>query len=246
MDKNHVLSVINLLQTTSPSYLLMVSLDIARKQLALFGKKQVEKIIEMSNYARNEINAMKDYYAFSKEKANQPGFYDFDLTKLSIHTYQAGFSGIEVYETLRDEYDIQIEFGDLSNILAIVSFGDRYLDIERLLASLSDIKSTKQANKKTMILHEYIHPSIAMTPQQAYNAKKEIVAIQDSVNRICGESIMAYPPGIPIISYGERISEEVIQMIEYIKANHGFLMGASDNSLQSLKVIKEKNNGIMV
>ena len=246
MDKNHVLSVINLLQTTSPSYLLMVSLDVARKQLALHGKKQVEKIIEMSTYARKEINAMSDYYAFSKEKANQPGFFDFDLTKLSVHTYHAGFSGIEVYETLRDEYDIQIEFGDLSNILAIVSFGDRYLDIERLLASLSDIKNRKKPKKRTMILHEYIHPMMMMTPQQAYNSTKETVLLKESVGRVCGESIMAYPPGIPIISYGEKINQEVIDMIGYIQANHGFLMGAHDSSYQTIQVIKEKNNGIMV
>lgn len=246
MDKNHVLSVINLLQTTSPSYLLMVSLDVARKQLALFGKKQIEKIIEMSNYARKEINAMGDYYAFSKEKANQPGFFDFDLTKLSIHTYHAGYSGIEVYETLRDEYDIQIEFGDLSNILAIVSFGDRYLDIERLLASLADIKQRRKSSLKTMILHEYIHPTTKMTPQEAYNSTKETVMIKNSINRVCGESIMAYPPGIPIISYGEVISNEVINMLEYIKANHGFLMGAKDSSFQTIQVIKENNNGIVV
>lgn len=246
MDKNHVLSIINLLQTTSPSYLLMVSLDVARKQLALHGKEQVEKIIEMSNYARQEINAMKDYYAFSKEKANQPGFYNFDLTKLSIHTYHAGFTGIKVYETLRDEYDIQIEFGDLSNVLAIVSFGDRYLDIERLLASLSDIKNKKKDNNKEMILYEYIHPIMSMTPQQAYNSTKETVALKESLNHVCGESIMVYPPGIPIVSYGEKISKEVIGMIEYIKANHGFLMGAMDSTYHTIQVIKENKDGIVV
>ncbi len=246
MDKDHVLSIINLLQTTSPSYLLMASLDIARKELALFGKEQVSKILQMSEYARKEINNMDGYYAFSKEKANQPGFYDFDRTKLSVHTYNAGLSGLQVYEKLRDEYDIQVEFGDLSNILAIVSFGDRYLDIERLLAALSDIKGNTPNLEKDRLFYEYFHPVCVLSPTDAYNANKESVLKEQSIGKICGESIMAYPPGIPIVSYGELITKKVIDVIDYIQANHGFLMGAKDSSLSYIQVVKEQENGIMV
>ena len=78
----------------------------------------------MAEYARNEINRIGGYYAFSREMINDESIFDFDVTKLSVHTLDVGLAGIEVYDLLRDEYDIQIEFGDLGNILAYISIGD--------------------------------------------------------------------------------------------------------------------------
>lgn len=79
----------------------------------------------MAEYAREEINAVGGYYAFGKELCNGNSVFDFDTTKLSVHTLDIGLAGIEVYDILRDEYDIQIEFGDIGNILAYLSIGDR-------------------------------------------------------------------------------------------------------------------------
>lgn len=95
----------------------------------------------MSEYARREINAIGGYYAYSKELIDGKTVHDFDVTKLSIYTQGIGLTGIEVYDLLRDEYDIQIEFGDIGNILAYISIGDRLQDIERLVGlwlTLSD------------------------------------------------------------------------------------------------------------
>ena len=114
----YVRQIINLTQTTSGSYLLMSSLDISRRNLALRGREVFRKVIEMADYAREEINAVGGYYAFGRELINGNSIYDFDPTKLSVHTRDIGLAGIEVYDILRDEYDIQIEFGDIGNILA--------------------------------------------------------------------------------------------------------------------------------
>ena len=94
----------------------------------------------MADDARKEINAIGGYYAFSKELINGDSIYDFDVTKLSVHTLDIGLAGIEVYDLLRDEYDIQIEFGDLGNLLAYLSIGDRQRDIERLVSALAEIR----------------------------------------------------------------------------------------------------------
>ena len=153
VSEGHVRQIINLTQTTSGSYLLMSSLDISRRNLALRGREIFEKVSEMAEYARVEINKIGGYYAFSRELVNGDTIYDFDVTKLSVHTLEIGLAGIEIYDILRDEYDIQIEFGDIGNFLAYISIGDRQRDLERLVSSLSEIKRRFAKDKTGMLNH---------------------------------------------------------------------------------------------
>ena len=139
MDAGYVRQIINLTQTTSASYLLLSSLDISRRNLALRGKESFAKVVRMAEYARNEINEIGGYYAYGKDLVDGDSVYDYDVTKLSVYTQGIGLTGIEVYDILRDEYDIQIEFGDIGNILAYISIGARIQDIERLVGALEDI-----------------------------------------------------------------------------------------------------------
>ncbi|MEA4988358.1 MAG: aminotransferase class I/II-fold pyridoxal phosphate-dependent enzyme, partial [Anaerovorax sp.] len=120
MNADYVRQIINLTQTTSGSYLLLSILDVSRKNLALNGKEIFKKVRYLADYARNEINQIGDYYAYSSERINHDSIYDFDVTKLSVNTLNVGLAGIEVYDLLRDEYGIQIEFGDIGNILAYI------------------------------------------------------------------------------------------------------------------------------
>ncbi|MBO5105255.1 MAG: aminotransferase class I/II-fold pyridoxal phosphate-dependent enzyme, partial [Ruminococcus sp.] len=140
INSDYMRQIINLTQTTSASYLLLSSLDISRKRLALSGREIFAETVEMAEYARSEINEIGGYYAYSKELINGDSIYDFDVSKLSVYTLPVGLAGIEVYDLLRDEYDIQIEFGDIGNILAYISVGDRKRDIERLISAMSEIK----------------------------------------------------------------------------------------------------------
>jgi arginine/lysine/ornithine decarboxylase len=140
INADYMRQIINLTQTTSASYLLLSSLDISRKRLALNGREIFAETVEMAEYARSEINSIGGYYAYSKELINGDSIYDFDVSKLSVYTLPIGLAGIEVYDLLRDEYDIQIEFGDIGNILAYISVGDRKRDIERLISALYEIR----------------------------------------------------------------------------------------------------------
>ena len=139
MHEGYVRQIINLTQTTSASYLLLSSLDISRRNLALRGKEIFAQVMDLAEYARKEISNIGGYYAYSSDMINHDSIYDFDKTKLSIYTLDIGLAGIEVYDKLRDEYDIQIEFGDMGNILAYLSIGDRKQDIERLASSISNV-----------------------------------------------------------------------------------------------------------
>ena len=238
MNAEHVRQIINLTQTTSGSYLLMVSLDISRKNLALHGKEIFRKVVDLTTYAREEINQIGDYYAYGGELINGDTVYDFDTTKLAVNTLDVGLAGIEVYDILRDYYDIQTEFGDLGNLLAYVSVGDRERDLERLVAALADIRRRYKRDKATLMRQEYISPQVVAGPQEAFYADKQSVALDSSVGRICAEFVMCYPPGIPILAPGERITRDILDYIRYAKEKNCMLLGTEDPEVNSLQVIR--------
>ncbi len=238
LDPSLIRQTINITQTTSASYILMSSLDIARKELYFEGEKTFQRVLNMVEYARNEINEIGGYYAFSKEKCNGKDFFDFDRTKLSVHTQKIGLAGIEIYDILHDEYDIQIEFGDISNVLAIVSLGDRKTDLERFISSLCEIKRRYQQCCKDMLNYEYIDPIVAMSPQKAFYAKKKRVALKDSIDCISGEFMMAYPPGIPIVSPGEIITSKIVDYVAYAKEKGCIMTGTQDEEMNFIQVVE--------
>lgn len=238
VNPGYVRQIINLTQTTSGSYLLMCSLDMARRNLALNGREMVAKTIEQADYAREEINALGGYYAFGREIIDGESCFAFDSTKLSVHTRDVGLAGVEVYDLLRDEYDIQVEFGDIGNFLAIVTAGDRDLEIERLISALSEIKRLHAGDVSGMLDHEYINPLVAMTPQQAFYSEKESLPIMESAGRISTESVMCYPPGIPILAPGERITDEILQYIAYAKEKGCFMTGTEDMAISRINVVR--------
>jgi len=238
VNANYVRQIINLTQTTSGSYLLLSSLDLSRKNLAINGKEIFRKVTELAEYAREEINLIGDYYAYSSELVNGDSVYDFDLTKLSVHTMDVGLAGIEVYDLLRDEYDIQIEFGDIGNILAYISVGDSNKNIERLIGALSEIRRRYKKDRAGMLSYEYVNPKVIVTPQEAFYAQKESLPIEQSAGQICSEFVMCYPPGIPILAPGEEITAEIIDYILYAKEKGCFLTGPEDMDVKRLNVLK--------
>ena len=237
INADYVRQIINLTQTTSGSYLLMASLDIARKNLSINGRELFAKTVKFAEYAREEINKLGGYYAFGDELCDGDAFFAFDKTKLSVHTRDIGLAGIEVYDILRDEYGIQIEFGDLGNILAIISAGDRALEIERLISSLSEIKRLYSKDKAGLFDHEYINPDVTMPPQKAFYGDKKLVPLGESTGKVCGEFVMCYPPGIPILAPGERITDEIIEYIKYAKKKGCSLTGTQDITIENINIV---------
>ena len=238
VNEHYIRQVINLTQTTSGSYLLLSSLDISRRNLALSGEEIFEKVTRFSQYAREEINAIGDYYAYSRELINGDSVFDFDTTKLSVNTLELGLAGIEVYDLLRDEYDIQIEFGDLGNILAYISVGDKNKNIERLISALGEIRRIYKRDNSGMLESEYINPVVEMSPQTAFYADKISLPLHECIGSICTEFVMCYPPGIPILAPGERITREIIDYIRYAKEKGCMLTGPESMDTSRLNVLK--------
>ena len=237
VNSDYMRQIVNLTQTTSASYLLLSSLDISRKRLALHGRDIFSKTVEMAEYAREEINAIGGYYAYSRELINGDSIYDFDISKLSIFTLPIGLAGIEVYDLLRDEYDIQIEFGDIGNILAYISVGDRNRDIERLISALSEIKRRFGKTESGLLTQEYINPIVAETPRNAFYGGKRSLPLDEAAGCVCSEFVMCYPPGIPILAPGELITDEIIKYIKYAKEKGCSMTGPEDINIERLNVL---------
>ena len=237
VNADYVRQIVNLTLTTSSSYLLISSLDISRRNLALRGEEIFPKVIELAQYARREINNIPGFWAFAHDMINGDSVCDFDVTKLSVHTLQTGLAGIEVYDILRDEYDIQIEFGDLGNILAYISIGDRVRDVERLVGALAEIWRKYRRDGSGLMSQEYIAPEVVVSPQQAFYANKQSLPLRETVGRVCSEFVMCYPPGIPILSPGERITERILDYIEYARDKGCSMTGPEDTEITQLNVI---------
>ena len=143
-----------------------------------------------------------------------------------------------MYDLLRDEYDIQIEFGDLGNILAYLSIGDRPRDIERLVSALSEVRRRFGGLSVGLLSQEYIEPKVIVSPQTAFYAEKESLPLKESAGRVCSEFVMCYPPGIPILAPGEKITEEILEYIVYAKDKGCSMTGPEDPDIERLNVLK--------
>lgn len=237
VSEGHVRAVINLTQTTSGSYLLISSLDISRRNLALGGRQIFAKVSALADYAREEIRTIGGYYPYDDDLVNGDDIFAFDKTKLSIYTRDIGLAGIEVYDILRDRYGIQIEFGDIGNILAIISVGDNKLALERLVSALFEIKRLYTRDRTGMFDHEYITPHVTVTPKTAFNAEQRSVPIAESAGHVSGEFVMCYPPGIPILAPGELITPEILDYIAYSKERGCFMTGTEDMKIERIRVV---------
>ncbi|MEG6572452.1 aminotransferase class I/II-fold pyridoxal phosphate-dependent enzyme [[Clostridium] cellulosi] len=238
IDSEHVRQVLNLTYTSSASYILMCSLDIARKQLATRGNEMLSKALRLARAAREEINKIEGLYAFGRELIGTPGCFDFDETKLGINVRKLGYTGYQMERKLREGYNIQVEMADLYNVLALVTLGDSESNLDALVSALKDIarKTYVREIKNNTIIP--VNPDLIVPPREAFYSPKRSVGLDESVGEISGEMIMAYPPGIPVIGLGERITREIIDYIKILKSEKCQLQGASDPNVEYIKVIK--------
>lgn len=239
INKDKVQQSINMLQSTSASYLLMASIDGARCNLALNGEAQLSKALNLARYAKKKINKIKNIKVISHELLLNKGVYALDETKLCINVKDLNLSGFEVYDLLYQNFGVQVELGDMYNILALISMGTTKADVDKLIKSLSIISNLeiKKDKIKDFEVKEII-PKVSLSPRDAFYAKKENVTLNESIGRISAESIMAYPPGIPIVSPGEIITSEIIEYIKVLKDNNAYLTDMLDKELNNILVVK--------
>lgn len=230
----------SLVQSTSPNYLLLASLDIARRQMAVEGNILVNKAVVLAEKLREDINKIPNLSCFGREYMNSEGKFALDVTKVTVCVRQLGISGAQAEQILRHKYKIQCELSDMYNLLFIISYADSEYECDYLLKALKSL-AKEFKDKKIQPLVQINLPNIpeyVLSPRQAMFSKTKTVKFNDSVGLIAGELITFYPPGIPIIYPGERISQEIIDYVLLQKQNGGNIIGPEDMELNNIRIVE--------
>lgn len=241
IDPRHVQVVMSMLMTTSTSYLLLASLDVARKELAIRGYEQIERAIMLANKAREAINRIPGLYCPGREILGSSATYACDPTKLTVSVKDLGITGYDVERMLREDFNIEVELSDLYNILCIISWGDEESDVTALVEALRTIASAyeQRLGSREITVHIPEMPTLCMSPREAFYAKTETVPLAASVGRIIAEMIMVYPPGIPILLPGEQVTQDNIDYIEENLRAGLPVQGPDDPEIRFVKVVVE-------
>ena len=212
VDAEKVRRAASLLQTTSPNYLLLASLDIARLQMFEGGREKILRAVELSKILRAEIKKLPALKTFDAVKN-----FELDLTKVTVNVEGLGLTGIDAEKILRHNFKIQCELSDTANLLFIISYADDEFTISKLINALPKLPTNNQPTNDLSIYRSIDLITSAISPREIFFAEKEIVPLEKSVGRICAEEVTFYPPGIPILNLGEKITPEVVNQILELK-----------------------------
>jgi len=239
IDLARLQGVLQLMQSTSPSYVLMASLDLARMQMATEGRKLLEKAIHLAEEARHRIQEMEGIACFARSQIQERGHFDLDVTKLTISTRGLELTGFQASALLNGESDVQVEMADLYNLLVIVSIGDRKDDLLRLTSGLEKIaQSYPQGRDRCReVIFPPIGASLPLSPREAYFAPYRHLDLKDATGEISSDIVTIYPPGIPLLVPGERISREIADYLEIMGNQGARVDGLRDGSTPQIRVV---------
>ncbi len=230
---------LHLVQSTSPSYLLMTSLDCARYELALNGTQMMEKALALASYARERIQKIAGFRCMEGD--------GLDRTRLVISACALGLSGYMLERLLYEKYAVNMELADDKNVLAIVTYANEQEDLDRLVAACADLSQSRQhcAGEKTAPANQEYPPfpqppKQVLTPRRAYFSNTKKIRWQEAAGQVSAQVIAPYPPGIPVIYPGEQISQEIWDYIECFRRDGRHIHGAGgDDRLEFVKVVNE-------
>lgn len=239
VDKDEIARQLRVLQSTSPSYLLMASLDAAAAQMGGSGIQLLERTIKLTERARAIINEIPGFKCLGPEKTGKNGIVGIDPTKLCISVTNLGLTGYQVGEILTKKYRIQVELCDIYNILCMFSIGNTSQDAAGLIKALKEISAGTISKKNKPVFPRILpFPQVVMTPREAWFARKRAVPVKEAVGQISAELIAPYPPGIPVLCPGEEITREIIDIIEEFKAHNHSFHGCIDSDINTILTVE--------
>ncbi|NLY49638.1 MAG: aminotransferase class I/II-fold pyridoxal phosphate-dependent enzyme [Firmicutes bacterium] len=239
VDPKKVKAVLNLTQSTSPSYVLLASLDVARKQMALRGREMVDKAVDLARWVRSQLAEVPGLVLLDEAILNDSGCFGFDPTKIVANFRELGLSGHEVERLMRNHFRVQAELSDLYNALYLITIGDDHEMVETLEQGLKAIAAERE--RFNVVKYPAYLPSLpeqVLSPKEAFYSETRLVPLAEAEGEVSAEMIMAYPPGIPLICPGERLSREVIDYIEILRGERLSLQGTEDPTVTNVKVVK--------
>ncbi|MBF2065352.1 MAG: aminotransferase class I/II-fold pyridoxal phosphate-dependent enzyme [Calothrix sp. C42_A2020_038] len=247
VNYDRISKALQLVQSTSPSYILMASLDAARAQMALHGKQLISQTLHLAHTARKAINKIPRLSVYDIPHHQGGKFKRVDPTRLTINISQLRITGFEADEILETQLGVRSELASLLNLTFIISIGNTKEDIDKLIQAfkalivMAPVKSEDKINANTT---KYLWDNLTtasnllhISPRDAYFAATETLPFEQTYSRISAEIVCPYPPGIPVLMPGEIITKETLKYLREVKTLGGFLTGCADSTLKTLKVV---------
>lgn len=246
IDEERLSSYVSMVTSTSPSYLLMASLDYARAAMESHGRHLAGRALKMAEEAQTFINTYTGFYCAGNELKGEEGIFDIDLSRLIVNVSGAGFTGFEVESLLRRKFNIYAEYADLCNVYFLITFGNKKKDIETLTDALRTLSyrdpkdpnpGSGQDNANTgelLGLYSGIMkklPQKAMEPREAFVCPGEWVPLECAAGRIVKKALVPYPPGVPLLMPGEIMENEHVDLIENLVEAGCTVQGAHNGSI---------------
>ena len=249
-DTRRITQMHQMLQSTSPNYIFLASLDMARHQLATKGTNLVNRAVSLSLQLRRELAAIEGIAVMCGEDVDRP---NYDVTKVLIDAKELGITGVDFEKRLRAHH-IEVELVQAYHVLVLITIGDTEESIMNLVKAVQAI-SDEICSESSLLNHmgdqivdrtKIIQsasvlptPVVRMTPREALYKNRRTCSLKTALHRICGETIAYYPPGIPCVAVGEEITESVLQYIQQRRALGYVPNGAADMSLETIQVVEE-------
>jgi lysine decarboxylase len=243
-------AVLKMFLSTSPNLPMVASLDVARMQMATEGPALLSRTIALAQETRRRLNEIEGLYCFGEEIQGREGVHDLDPTKVTVRVTGLGYTGYEASNILRRRYNIQVELADLFNVVALFTIGTSPEAAERFIYAFEELARedrpldmyspsgvlAQRLKRGTYKLPKI--PPMRMLPRDAFLADTEFVPFKASAGRICAETLSPYPPGIPVISPGEEIEEELIDYIRLEQKAGVRIQGPYDDELKVIRVVR--------
>ena len=241
IDRSRLNKSLQILQSTSPSYVLLASLDAARQQMATQGEELLSQTIQLSIRAIDNLSQLKQIQVLKKPTQKVPGFFDLDITRLTVDLSQLEIDGFTADKILHRKLGVTAELTMLQHLTFIISLGNTLSDIEKLIQGfvtlIAQYATGENAQPLSVLPLPTSNRSYPISPREAFLSPTEILPIEKTIDRISAELICPYPPGIPILMPGEKISASSLIFLEQVLAAGGTITGCSDTSLKTLKVV---------
>lgn len=236
----HLHHILSLLQSSSPNVLLTSSLDAARHQAKLEGERLLTQALRLAEMARAAIRQIPGLWCYGAELVGEHGIAAYDPTKLVIRVSETGLTGKQFVAELWAHHRITVEFADPRHIICSISMADEAAKVELLLNALRAIAADgpKTASPPAVQLPPSALPELILNPRQATFSRSHAVPLAEAAGEICAEQIIPYPPGVPLLVPGERLSAEMIDYLRYLLALNTNIVGPEDAQLKTVRVIE--------
>jgi arginine decarboxylase len=243
VNRDRISQALQLVQSTSPNYLLLASLDAARWQMVHAGKALLDQALQLAERARSQLSSQPRLSLLSPPQVPRSGFHDLDPLRLTVTVAQLGIDGFTADEILQT-LGVMCELPSLQHLTFIITHGNRSAEIDRLIQAFQrlvqmdpqPVGSTQLPTWLNQITQEMTH-ELVVSPREAFFAVPKTIAIADAVGEVSAELICPYPPGIPVLMPGERITLATIELLQHILAQGGCMTGNTDPTLRSIQVV---------